>query len=83
MEAEVVRMSCNLFNGDPKSSCGVMTSGGTESIILACKAYRDYAREVRGISDPVMVVPITAHAAFDKAADMLDIGIQHVKVDPL
>ena len=76
-------MSCNLFHGDPQTSCGVMTSGGTESIILACKAYRDYAREVKGIADPVMVVPVTAHAAFDKAADMLDIGIHHVPVDPV
>lgn len=42
-----------------------MTTGGTESIIMACKAYRDYARS-RGISNPEMVVPITAHAAFDK-----------------
>ncbi len=58
-----------------------MTSGGTESIVLACKAYRDYAREVKGISNPNMVVPTTAHAAFDKAASMLDIQIIHVPVD--
>ena len=54
MEAEIVRMSCNLFNGGPES-CGAVTSGGTESILLACKAYRDYAREVKGIRNPVMV----------------------------
>ena len=54
MEAEIVRMCCNLFSGGPES-CGAMTSGGTESIILACKAYRDYAREVKGIKNPVMV----------------------------
>lgn len=59
-----------------------MTSGGTESIILACKAYRDMARDVKGIEYPNMVVPITAHAAFDKAAAMLDMQIVHVKVDP-
>ncbi len=60
-----------------------MTSGGTESIILACKAYRDYAREVKGIEYPNMVVPITAHAAFDKGAAMLDMQIIHVEVDPV
>ena len=60
-----------------------MTSGGTESIILAIKAYRDYAREVKGISDPNIVVPITAHAAFDKGAAMLDMPIIHVPVDPV
>jgi len=81
MEAEVVRVCCDMFNGDPDLSCGTMTSGGTESILLACKAYRDWARDVRGISHPVMVVPKTAHAAFDKAASILDMGIVHVQVD--
>lgn len=81
MEAEIVRICCNLFNGG-QNSCGTVTSGGTESIILACKAYRDYAKEVRGISNPVMVVPVTAHAAFDKAAALMDMGIIHVPVDP-
>jgi len=58
MESEVVRIACTLFNGD-NETCGSMTSGGTESIILVCKAYRDYAREVKGISRPVMVIPVT------------------------
>ena len=59
-----------------------MTSGGTESIILAIKAYRDYARNEKGIENPNIVVPITAHAAFDKGAAMLDMPIIHVPVDP-
>ncbi|NXG08140.1 SGPL1 lyase, partial [Sakesphorus luctuosus] len=66
MEAEVVRIACTLFNGGPES-CGAMTSGGTESILMACKAYRDLAYE-RGIKQPEMLVPVSAHAAFDKAA---------------
>ena len=82
MEAEIVRMCCNMFNGSSES-CGSMTSGGTESIILACKAYRDWAKEEKGIEHPNMVVPVTAHAAFDKAAAMLDMVIRHVKVDPV
>jgi len=81
MEAEVVRMACDLFDGG-KDSCGCVTSGGTESIILAMKAYRNYAREVKGIENPVIVCPFSAHAAFDKAADILGIGIRHVRVDP-
>ena len=80
MEAQIVRMACNIFNGSSEA-CGTVTSGGTESIVLACKAYRDWAREVRGIEHPVIVVPVTAHAAFDKAAEMLDVGIVHVPVD--
>eukprot|EP00096_Caligus_rogercresseyi_P005842 TRINITY_DN2188_c0_g1_i1.p1 TRINITY_DN2188_c0_g1~~TRINITY_DN2188_c0_g1_i1.p1 ORF type:complete len:453 (-),score=79.60 TRINITY_DN2188_c0_g1_i1:405-1763(-) len=82
MEAEIVRMSCNLFHGS-KDSVGCVTSGGTESIILAVKAYRDYGREVMGIANPVIIVPQTAHAAFDKAAVLLGIHIRHVSVDPL
>jgi glutamate/tyrosine decarboxylase-like PLP-dependent enzyme len=48
--------------------CGVVTSGGTESIMLAMKTYRDWAEAERGVKSPNMVLPVTAHAAFDKAA---------------
>lgn len=58
-----------------------MTSGGTESIILAVKAYRDYALKERGISNPEILVPVTAHAAFDKAAMLLNIGIKHAPIN--
>ena len=44
--------------------------------------YRDYAKNVKGIENPVIVAPVTAHAAFQKAADLLDMGIRHVGVDP-
>lgn len=59
-----------------------MTTGGTESILLACKAYRDYAREVKGIKKPEMVIPITAHSAFDKAAQYLNLKVRCVPIDP-
>jgi len=78
MEAEVVRMVADLFHGPP-TSCGTMTSGGTESIILVCLASRDVARS-RGVSDPELLVPVTAHAAFDKAAHLLGMRIRHVPV---
>jgi sphinganine-1-phosphate aldolase len=55
-----------------------MTSGGTESIILACLASRNYA-QYRGITNPIIVVPETAHAAFDKACSLLKIRIRHVR----
>jgi len=80
MEAEVVRMAATLFHGD-KDSCGVVTTGGTESIILACKAYRDMASRDRGVEYPEILAPVTAHAAFDKAADMLGMRMRHVPVD--
>jgi sphinganine-1-phosphate aldolase len=47
-----------------------MTSGGTESLLLVVKAYRDYAREVKGIKHPEILIPATGHAAFDKASQL-------------
>ncbi|XP_011206921.2 sphingosine-1-phosphate lyase [Bactrocera dorsalis] len=81
MEAEVVRMACTLFHGDA-NSCGTMTTGGTESILMACKAYRDYALETRNVRRPNMIVPKTVHAAFDKAAQYFKIHVIYVDVDP-
>ena len=53
MEAEVVAMVLNLFNGPP-GSAGVTTSGGTESILMACLAARQKAYAERGITEPEM-----------------------------
>lgn len=58
-----------------------MTTGGTESIMMACKAYRDYGRAVKGIIKPNMVIPRTAHSAFDKAAQYLGIYVYYVEID--
>jgi len=80
MEAEVVRMAADIFHGGPRA-CGVVTTGGTESIILACKAYRELARDKRGVELGEILVPVTAHAAFDKAADLLGMRLRHVPVD--
>ncbi|XP_072439654.1 sphingosine-1-phosphate lyase 1 isoform X3 [Chiloscyllium punctatum] len=79
MEAEVVRMACTLFRGGPES-CGTVTSGGTESILMACKAYRDLGFE-RGVKYPEIVAPKSAHAAFDKAAQYFGMKIVHVELD--
>ncbi|GFN83171.1 sphingosine-1-phosphate lyase 1 [Plakobranchus ocellatus] len=79
MEAEVVRMCCSMFNGD-KDSCGAVTSGGTESIMLAMLAYRNIARD-RGIKIPEIIVPVSAHAAFDKAANYFHMKITHIPLD--
>ncbi|KAL0833011.1 hypothetical protein ABMA28_001131 [Loxostege sticticalis] len=80
MEAEIVRMAINLFNGDDEC-CGTVTTGGTESIMMACKAFRDLAYS-KGISNPQIVVPSTVHTAFDKAAQYLGLSVKTVPVDP-
>ena len=71
-EADVVAMGLSLLHGTPQSR-GAMTTGGTESIFLAVKAARDLARE-RGVAaagTPILVLPYSAHPAFDKAAHFL------------
>lgn len=55
MEAEIVSMCLKMYRG-PEGSAGVMTSGGTESIIMSIKTYRDWARRVKGITEPEMFV---------------------------
>jgi len=53
MEAEIVAMVLKLYNA-PDTGAGVVTSGGTESIIMALKTYRDWARKTKGIKEPEM-----------------------------
>jgi sphinganine-1-phosphate aldolase len=71
-EAEVVRMTADLLGGDAEV-VGTMSSGGSESILLAVKTYRDRARRETGIEHPNLVLPVTAHPAFLKACHLLDV----------
>lgn len=81
-ETEVVGMVASHVHGD-EEVVGNFTSGGTESIMLAVKAARDYARAERpAITKPEMVLPATGHAAFQKAAHFLDVTPILVPVDP-
>ncbi|KAI9310798.1 sphingosine-1-phosphate lyase [Dichotomocladium elegans] len=82
MEADSVAMVLNMYNA-PSTGCGTMTSGGTESIIMACKAYRDMYKDLRGIDYPEMVVPETIHAAFMKASGYFNIKLIMIPVDPI
>ncbi len=78
-ETEVVSMVASLLNGDD-DVVGNMTTGGTESLLMAVKTARDFARAVRKISKPEIVLPMTAHPAFEKAAEYFDVKLVHVKV---
>ncbi|MFW9881976.1 MAG: pyridoxal phosphate-dependent decarboxylase family protein [Candidatus Thorarchaeota archaeon] len=80
-ETEVISMVIDLFNGD-KRCCGSMTSGGTESILMAIKTYRDWARDVfPHIKEPEMILPSSAHPAFDKGADYFGVKCVRISVD--
>jgi glutamate/tyrosine decarboxylase-like PLP-dependent enzyme len=80
MEDEVTGIGLSLLNA-PEGAKGSMTSGGTESILLAVKACRDQAR-ARGAdtSGAELVIPRSAHPAFDKAAHYLGLRIVRVPV---
>ncbi|HKE74703.1 MAG TPA: aminotransferase class V-fold PLP-dependent enzyme [Acidimicrobiales bacterium] len=78
MEREVVAMAAGLVHADPRA--GKLTSGGTESLFLAVQVARDHARERRGIAEPAVVLPSTAHPAFAKACHYLDVAEVRVPV---
>jgi sphinganine-1-phosphate aldolase len=77
MEKEVVAMTARLLNVPPTGS-GVMTSGGTESILQAVRVARDRAKRERGIKEPTLVIPQSAHPAFAKAAKYFELELIHV-----
>lgn len=80
-ETEVVSMTIDLFNGDKKCR-GNVTSGGTESILMAIKTYRDWAKEkFPNIKNPEMILPSSAHPAFDKGADYFNVKAIRVPVE--
>ncbi|XP_004364537.2 sphingosine-1-phosphate lyase 1 [Capsaspora owczarzaki ATCC 30864] len=79
MENDIVRISATLLGGDARA-CGTMTSGGTESILMAVKAHRDRALKLRNVTEPNMVIPITAHPAFEKAGHYFGVQIRHAPV---
>lgn len=88
MESEVIAMTANMLHGhavkavNPEDEvCGTMTSGGSESIIMAMKTYRDWALAEKGIKKPEIIMPHTAHPAFDKAGIYFGIKMVHIPVE--
>lgn len=79
MEAEVISMTASLLNA-PESAVGNMTSGGTESILCATRAALKYAENrIPAGRKGNIVVPETAHPAFNKAADYFGLELRIVK----
>lgn len=78
-ESEIVSMTAKMLGG-AEDVCGAVTSGGTESILMAMKTYRDWARDRKGITRPEIVAPTTAHPAFDKAAQYFGLKMKRVPV---
>ncbi len=81
-ESEIVSMTAQMLGADQTEDvCGVVSSGGTESILLAMKTYRDFAFTEKNIRKPEIIVPETAHAAFDKAGEYFKIRVIRTPVN--
>ncbi len=88
-EGEIIAMVLDLMHAEAVTEAdpgiepaGLVTSGGTGSILHALLAYREHARATRGITTPNIVKPETAHAAFDKGCHLFGIEARTVPVDP-
>lgn len=81
MEDEIIAMALDLFHA-PEGAQGFVTTGGSESIIQAVQTCRDYSRAQRG--DPQhrgnIVLPVSGHPAFDKAARLMDLEVRRIPV---
>ena len=81
MEHEVVRMTADMLHGGPEA-VGSMSSGGTESVLLAVKTYRDRARRKRPwVRRPELVAPRTIHVAHEKACKYFGLRLVKVPLD--
>lgn len=81
LENDIVARAARLLGGDDRTA-GTFTSGGTESCLLAVLTAREHARHTRGITDPELLLPSTAHPAFHKAAKLFGLRTVVVPVDP-
>ena len=77
MENAIIGATADILNGT-EEVCGVVTSGGTESCLMAVKTYRDMARDRRGVRRPEMILPTTAHVAWFKASEYFGVKVRLV-----
>lgn len=84
-EAEIIAMALDLMHAEAVTDtepAGLVTTGGTGSILHAVLAYRDHAAATRGVRRPNLVKPETAHPAFDKACHLFGVEARTAPVDP-
>jgi sphinganine-1-phosphate aldolase len=82
IENDLVGAALVLLGGGP-DAVGTLTSGGTESCLLAVLAARETWRANGGTGRARLLLPVTAHAAFRKAAHLFDLDVADVPVDPV
>ncbi|MBM4265558.1 MAG: aspartate aminotransferase family protein [Deltaproteobacteria bacterium] len=85
-EGEIIAMTLDMLHADAAgpgdSPCGSVTSGGTESILSAILAYREEAH-ARGIDRAEIILPETAHVAFEKGAHLFGLRVVKAPIDPV
>ena len=84
-EGEIIAMALDLFHGssvEGSTPGGLVTTGGTGSILHAVLAYREQAL-ARGVTAPNLIKPETAHPAFDKACHLFGIECRRAPIDPV
>jgi sphinganine-1-phosphate aldolase len=89
-ESEIIAMALDMMHGSAvkehhpsDSPCGAIGSGGSESILNAMLVYRDKAKAERGITEPELIMPDTAHAAFVKAGHLFNIKVILAPMEPV
>lgn len=80
MQRDVLAAVSGLVHGGDEAA-GFLTSGGTESLLMTVLAARERGRAERGITAPEMVLPASAHAAFEKAAHYFGVRSVRIPVD--
>ncbi|HYI62175.1 MAG TPA: pyridoxal-dependent decarboxylase [Acidimicrobiales bacterium] len=84
-EGEIIAMTLDMLHADAVTDTepvGIVTTGGTGSILHALLAYRDHAAQARGVTRPNFVKPETGHPAFDKGCHLFGIEVRNAAVDP-
>jgi glutamate/tyrosine decarboxylase-like PLP-dependent enzyme len=84
-ESEITAMALDMMHAaaakPDATPCGALSSGGSESICNALLVYRERGREERGITQPQIILPVTAHVAFEKGSHLLGIEVVYAPVD--
>jgi len=85
-EGEIIAMALDLMHAESlngSTPVGLVTTGGTGSILHAILSYREHAAQTRGITFPNVIKPETAHPAFDKACHLFGVELRKAPVDPI
>lgn len=87
-EGEIIAMTLDIFNGDAvqkrnpaQKAVGSLTTGGTDSIFQSVYVHREWALDKKNIERPEILLPVSAHPAFFKAAHYLNVKAVTIPLD--